>query len=100
MKKTLIAAITFATVAASATQLVTVEVCDRGESGQQCETISYVYRPSTGVPAESYNPSSEYMVRPATRYGVPGWLAGLNAAFAGGNGQHGNNPSNPNFEAP
>lgn len=99
MKKAIIAGLTFATVAASAAQYVTVQVCDRGESGTQCETITYAVRPSTGVPQE-FNPgSAEYAHQNPSAYGVPAWLAALNSMFANG-GQHGNNPSNPNFEAP
>lgn len=95
MKSMLIAAITLASTVAFADRYVTVVVCDRGESGQQCETVTYKERPSTGVPADSYNPSNEYQYQPPTEYGIPSW-------FPTGDqqGEHGNNPSNPNFEAP
>lgn len=94
MKTMIIAAITMMSVAAFADRYVTVTVCDRGESGQQCETVTYKERESTGVPASSYNPSNENEYQAPTEYGVPSWVP------TGSNGQHGNNPSNPTFEAP
>lgn len=95
MKTMIIAAITMMSVAAFADRYVTVTVCDRGESGQQCETVTYKERESTGVPASSYNPSNENEYQAPSEYGVPGFLTG-----DGQKGEHGNNPSNPNFEAP
>lgn len=94
MKSMIIAAITLASTVAFADRYVTVTVCDRGESGQQCETITYKERESTGVPASSYNPSNENEVQYPTEYGIPSWFP------TGSNGTHGNNPSNPTFEAP
>lgn len=99
MKKMLLAAITFASVTASA-QYVTVTVCDRGETGQQCETITYEVRESEGVPAASHNPSDENQVQAPKKTGIPAWLRRLNEAFGGNRGSHGNNPSNPGYEAP
>lgn len=80
--------------------LVTVEVCGLSEVGEGCQTVRYCHRPSTGVPPEPFNPSDEHMVRPAERYGIPAWLRALNEHFGGHRGEHGNNPSNPNWEAP
>lgn len=94
MKAIIIAAITLASTAAFASHYVTVIVCDRGESGQQCEKVTYKVRESKGVPADPYNPSNENQYQPPSEYGVPGWVP------TGSNGQHGNNPSNPEFEAP
>ncbi|WP_409479528.1 hypothetical protein [Pseudobdellovibrio sp. HCB154] len=92
MKSMLIAAITLASTVAFADRYVTVTVCDRGESGQQCETVTYKERESTGVPADSYNPSNEYYPQPGTGYHT--------RPSTGNQNNHGNNPSNPEFEAP
>lgn len=81
MKKLILAAITVASVSASASQYVTVTVCDRGETGQQCETITYKVRESQGVPAQPYNPSDEAQVQAPAKSGVPAWLRRLNDAF-------------------
>ena len=81
MKKMILAVLTVASVSASASQLVTVTVCDRGETGQQCETISYNVRESQGVPAQPYNPSDEVQVQTPKTARVPAWLKRLNDAF-------------------
>jgi hypothetical protein len=98
MKTMLIALVTMASVAATASQYVTVRVCDRGESGTQCETVTYAVRASDGVSEEASNSSSEHMVQAPARYGVPAWLRTLNRMHS--RGHYGNNPSNPGFEAP
>jgi hypothetical protein len=86
MKKLIVAAITMASVAASASQYVTVTVCDRGYTGSQCETITYKVKAGEGVPAESYNPSQEHNPTATGAVGVPAWLKKLNDAFGGGKG--------------
>lgn len=92
MKSMLIAAITLASTVAFADRYVTVTVCDRGESGQQCETVTYKQRDPKGVPVDPYNPSPENQYQPAPNAPTP--------KPSGQKPQHGNNPSNPEFEAP
>lgn len=93
MKSMLIAAITLASTVAFADRYVTVTVCDRGESGQQCETVTYKQRESEGVPVDPYNPSPEH------QHQAPKKHANLDPSKHYQN-THGNNPSNPDFEAP
>lgn len=102
MKKILLALVALSAISATATahQLVTVQVCDRGESGTQCETIRYVYHPSAGIAPGASDSANEFMVRPAQRHGIPGWLAALNGAYSSHSTGHGNNPSSRSFEAP
>lgn len=84
MKKMIVAMIAMVSLSAAA-KTVTVTVCDGGESGQECRTVTYEVRPSTGLPPSAddqcggdINPCA-----PA-HYGIPGWLKDLNDMFPGG----------------
>jgi hypothetical protein len=65
-------------------QLVTVEVCDGGESGTKCRTVTYRVRP----PSKPEVVKETCMIGEAGEgpcpevYGVPGWLKRLNEAFS------------------
>lgn len=96
MKKMIVAAIAFAALSASA-ELVTVEVCNHGESGTECKVISYHQRPSTGVPADVQQCTGEHIPCVPTEYGVPGWLQDLNDAATDAGLEA---PAFPGYEAP
>lgn len=64
-------------------RLVTVEVCDSGESGTECRTVRYELRPaSAAVPEICWTTHGEAAVVPCPKTtGVPLWLKRLNQAF-------------------
>lgn len=82
MKSVILATIVLASLSASAAY-VTVTVCNGGESGQQCNTITYKVRDAVPMaPAADQHLNSEDQVVAPTKYGVPTWLAKLNQALA------------------
>jgi hypothetical protein len=84
MKKLFVAlSLMFSTTAMAATY-VTVEVCDGGESGTECRTVTYRQRPASKPELVKCTvPHGEAGEVPCpTKYGVPGWLKRLNEAFA------------------
>lgn len=84
MKKLLVALSLMLSSTAMAGQYVTVEVCDGGESGTMCRTVTYRVRPpSKPEVVKCMVPHGEAGEVPCpTKYGVPGWLKRLNEAFA------------------
>ena len=64
-------------------KLVTVTVCDGGESGTECRRVTYRVRPASAPVAEKCTTiRGEATEEPCpTRYGVPRWLRKLNEAF-------------------
>ncbi len=83
MKKLALAILLAAPMAASA-KTVTVEVCDGGESGTQCRTVTYTVRaPSKPVVEKCVMTVGEAGGIPCDRpSGVPKWLKDLNQWFA------------------
>lgn len=83
MKKLIFALIASVSISATAATYVTVDVCDGGESGTQCRTVTYKVRPaSTPVIEQCLVPAGEAGYVPCpTKYGVPSWLQKLNKAF-------------------
>lgn len=69
--------------ASAGEKYVTVEVCDGGESGTVCRTVTYKVRPaSPAEPVECRVVRGEAGDMPCpTKYGVPRWLKELNQAF-------------------
>lgn len=84
MKKLLVALSLMLSSTAMAGQYVTVEVCDGGESGTMCRTVTYRQRPASKPEIVKCTvPHGEAGEVPCpTKYGVPGWLKRLNEAFA------------------
>ena len=84
MKKLLVALSLVLSSSAMAAQYVTVEVCDGGESGTQCRTVTYRVRaPSKPEVVKETCSVGEAGEGPCPKvYGVPGWLKRLNEAFA------------------
>lgn len=84
MKKIVFALIAAVSISATASQYVTVQVCDGGESGTQCRTVTYKVRPASAPRVVACTiPAGEAGEQPCpTNYGVPGWLKSLNKAFA------------------
>lgn len=98
MKKAILATVLFAGLNASAAY-VTVTVCNGGEAGTDCKTISYKVRAAIPMaPKADQHLGSEDQVQPATRYGIPGWLKALNDAFPAnpGTSEPGNGAGGPN----
>lgn len=64
-------------------QLVTVEVCDGGESGTMCRQVTYRVRPQTKAePVKCTVVQGEALEVPCPKsYGVPKWMKKLNEAF-------------------
>lgn len=64
-------------------QVVTVQVCDGGESGDQCRIVSYRVRPaSKPEPVKCMAPHGEGGEVPCPeKVGVPAWLKRLNESF-------------------
>lgn len=83
MKKLLVALALMASSTAMAGQYVTVKVCDGGESGTECRTVTYrVREPSKPQIVKETCSVGEAGEGPCpTKYGVPGWLKRLNQAF-------------------
>jgi hypothetical protein len=86
MKNMIFALIASVSISASAAQYVTVEVCDGGESGTICRTVTYKVRPASApevvactVPAGEAGEAGEQPCPKVT--GVPSWLKKLNQAF-------------------
>lgn len=90
MKTAILATVLFAGLSASASSYVTVTVCNGGEAGTECKTISYKVRADMPMATNDQHLNSEDQVQPAARYGVPGWLKALNDAF----------PANPGSDDP
>jgi len=67
-------------------QLVTVQVCDDGESGTVCHEVTYRVRPkSKPVPFKCTVIAGEAGEAPCPKiFGVPKWLKQLNESFGGG----------------
>jgi hypothetical protein len=84
MKKLLVALSLVLSSSAMAAQYVTVEVCDGGESGTMCRTVTYRVRPASKpqVVKETCVVGEAGEGPCPTAYGVPGWLKRLNEAFA------------------
>ena len=84
MKKLLVALSLVLSSTAMASQYVTVEVCDGGESGTMCRTVTYRVRaPSKPEVVKETCMVGEAGEGPCPKvYGVPGWLKRLNEAFA------------------
>ena len=83
MKKIIFAIVAAVSINASA-EYVTVEVCNRGESSDQCEMVTYKVRaPSAPTPYVEQCPVGDTGYGPCAKvYGVPTWLKKLNAHFA------------------
>lgn len=64
-------------------KVITVKLCDSGESGTECRTVRYRVRPASDpVPVTCTVPRGEAGEQPCpTKYGVPRWLRKLNEAF-------------------
>jgi hypothetical protein len=63
---------------------VTVRVCDGGESGTECRTVTYKVRHGHGHAAGSYQEcSAEGTPCAPAHYGIPHWLRALNDLFPG-----------------
>lgn len=77
----LAAPMAIATVAQAKT--VTVRLCDSGESGVECRTVTYEVRPpNKPVPLTCMVSRGEAAEVPcATKFGIPSWLAKFNAMF-------------------
>lgn len=90
MKKMIVALIAMTALNASATY-VTETVCNFGESGTECKTITYKVRPSEGLnlTPEQCGNGELYPCEPK-EYGVPSWM------HSDGN----NAPAWPGEEAP
>ncbi|HRK09077.1 MAG TPA: hypothetical protein PLZ57_15015 [Pseudobdellovibrionaceae bacterium] len=84
MKKLLLAAVLGTSMNAFAAQYVTVEVCNGGESGQECRMVTYRVREASAPVVEACTVAhGEAGTKPCpTVTGVPGWLKRLNEAFA------------------
>lgn len=67
-------------------QVVTVEVCDGGESGVECRTVTYRVRPqSKPEPVKCMVSHGEAHEVPCPKnYGVPKWIKRLNESFGAG----------------
>lgn len=83
MKKLIMAIVALTAMSASA-EYVTVTVCDGGESGTECRTVTYKVRPaSPAQPQVEQCPVGEAGYGPCpTNYGIPSWLRKLNQHFA------------------
>ncbi len=81
MKSVILAIVAMASITATAAQYVTVEVCNRGETGDRCEMVTYKVRPaSPATPYVETCPVGDVSYGPCpTVYGVPSWLQKLNA---------------------
>ncbi len=83
MKKIIFAIVAAASINVSA-EYVTVTVCDRGENGNRCETITYKKRaPSAPVPQVEtcYEGENQRPVACNQNAHVPNWLKKLNEAL-------------------
>lgn len=80
MKSLVMAIVALASITASA-KYVTVRVCDGGESGQECRTVTYKVRAHKDVAAPVEICTQEGTPCVPAKYGVPGWLKALNDAF-------------------
>ncbi|CAN5590682.1 hypothetical protein BH10BDE1_BH10BDE1_34850 [soil metagenome] len=80
----LVAAASIVSVNANAkTILVTEKVCDRGESGMECQMVTYALRPASApmvVKCVAQGDVSEVQCAPKA-YGVPAWIVRLNNWF-------------------
>lgn len=83
----LVAVASFAAVNAEAkTVYVTEKVCDRGESGTQCQMVTYKVRPASGKVTVAGCQSAELDVTPCApaAYGVPAWIRAFSSWFGTG----------------
>ncbi|OFZ28607.1 MAG: hypothetical protein A2622_05820 [Bdellovibrionales bacterium RIFCSPHIGHO2_01_FULL_40_29] len=82
MKKIVFAIIALVSISASA-KYITVEVCDRGESGDRCEMVTYKVRPpSQNTPAEILCPVGDHGFTKCNKNAhVPAWLKKFNKHF-------------------
>ena len=88
MKKLFVAlSLMLSSTAMAGGSYVTVNVCNGGESGVECRTVTYKVRPATPTSKAQVEDcqvlSGEAGSVPcATAYGVPAWLKRLNESFA------------------
>ncbi len=87
MKKLFVALSLILSSTAMAGQYVTVNVCDGGESGVECRTVTYKVRPATATSKAQVEDCKVLggeagSVPCASAYGVPAWLKRLNESFS------------------